>query len=95
MNSTMKRLVKVPRVLITGISSGSGKTTMVCAVLQELKRRNLSLAACKCGPDYIDPMFHKAITGAKTANLDLFFTPPEVVREILYQNSIDTDITII
>lgn len=95
LNSTMKRLVKVPRVLITGISSGSGKTTMVCAVLQELKRRNLSLAACKCGPDYIDPMFHKAITGAKTANLDLFFTPPEVVREILYQNSIDTDITII
>lgn len=95
MNPTMRRKVKVPRVMITGIASGSGKTTMVCAILQELKRRNLSLAACKCGPDYIDPMFHRAITGAKTANLDLFFTPPEVVREILYQNSIDTAITII
>ncbi len=81
--------------MITGIASGSGKTTMVCAILQELKRRNLALAACKCGPDYIDPMFHRAITGAKTANLDLFFTPPETVREILYQNSIDTDITIV
>lgn len=95
LNSTIERKVKVPRVMITGISSGSGKTTMVCAILQELKKRNLALAACKCGPDYIDPMFHRAITGAKTANLDLFFTPPEVVREILYQNSIDTAITII
>lgn len=95
LNLTIERKVKVPRVMITGIASGSGKTTMVCAILQELKRRNLALAACKCGPDYIDPMFHRAITGAKTANLDLFFTPPEVVREILYQNSIDTAITII
>lgn len=95
LNTIMERKVKVPRVMITGIASGSGKTTMVCAILQELKRRHLALAACKCGPDYIDPMFHRAVTGAKTANLDLFFTPPEVVREILYENSIDTDITII
>lgn len=81
--------------MIAGIASGSGKTTMVCAILQELKKRGLVLAACKCGPDYIDPMFHRAITGAKTANLDLFFTPPQTVREILYQNSVGTDITII
>lgn len=95
MNTTIKQKIRVPRVMITGIASGSGKTTMVCAILQELKKRNLALAACKCGPDYIDPMFHRAITGAKTANLDLFFTPPEVVQEILYKNSIGTDITII
>lgn len=81
--------------MIAGIASGSGKTTMVCAILQELKKRGLALAACKCGPDYIDPMFHRAITGAKIANLDLFFTPPQTVREILYQNSVGTDITII
>ncbi|WP_455715205.1 cobyrinate a,c-diamide synthase [Anaerosporobacter sp.] len=95
MNPTTIRKQKVPRVMIAGIASGSGKTTMVCAILQEFKKRSLSLAACKCGPDYIDLMFHRAITGAKTANLDLYFTPPEVVREILYQNGVGTDITII
>lgn len=93
MDTMTKR--RVPRVMIAGIASGSGKTTMVCAILQELKKRGLALSACKCGPDYIDPMFHRTITGAKTANLDLFFTPPDVVREILYQNSVGRDITII
>lgn len=95
MNTTINRSAKVPRVMIAGIASGSGKTTMVCGILQELKKRGLALAACKCGPDYIDPMFHRTITGAKTTNLDLFFTPPQTVREILYQNSVGTDITII
>lgn len=85
----------VPRILIAGISSGSGKTTLVCAILSELKRRNLRLSACKCGPDYIDPMFHRAVIGAKTANLDLFFTEEQKVRDILYETSIDTDITVI
>ena len=58
MSGTSASMRSIPRVMITGVASGSGKTTMVCAILQELKRRQYRLAACKCGPDYIDPMFH-------------------------------------
>lgn len=83
-----------PRVLIAGTSSGSGKTTAVCAVLELLKRRNLKVKACKCGPDYIDPMFHTAVLNVPSANLDPFFCEPSLLRKLLAGNSGD-DLTVI
>lgn len=62
-----------PRLLIAGTNSGCGKTTVTCAILQALVDGGVSVAAAKCGPDYIDPMFHRAITGAAGCNLDPFF----------------------
>nr|MBP8762125.1 cobyrinic acid a,c-diamide synthase [Oscillospiraceae bacterium] len=47
-----------PRLLIAGTNSGCGKTTVTCAILQALVDGGASVAAAKCGPDYIDPMFH-------------------------------------
>ena len=41
--------------------SGCGKTTVTCALLSELRQRGLKAASFKCGPDYIDPMFHKKV----------------------------------
>ena len=49
----------LPRLLLAAPRSGSGKTTVVCALLQALKDRGLSPSAFKSGPDYIDPMFHR------------------------------------
>ena len=66
-------LSAAPRMMIAGTGSGCGKTTAVCAVLQALKDRGCNVAAFKCGPDYIDPMFHTEVIGTPSANLDLFF----------------------
>ena len=52
-----------PRVIIAGTSSGSGKTTAVCAILTLLRRRGADVRSFKCGPDYIDPMFHRSVLG--------------------------------
>ena len=60
------------RLLITGTHSGCGKTTITCALLAALKQRRLSPVAFKCGPDYIDPMFHRATSNIKAYNLDPF-----------------------
>ena len=58
--------------MIAGTGSGCGKTMVTLAVLRAMQRRNIPLAAFKCGPDYIDPMFHKAVLGIPSRNLDLF-----------------------
>ena len=75
-------LSSVPRFLLAGAGSGCGKTTMTCAVLQALTDRGADTLAFKCGPDYIDPMFHRRIT-ASGGNLDPFFFPPDTLSYLL------------
>ena len=50
--------MKIPRILLAAGASGSGKTLITCGLLQALVNRKLKTASFKCGPDYIDPMFH-------------------------------------
>ena len=69
--------------MIAGTGSGCGKTTVTLAVLRALQRRGIKLAAFKCGPDYIDPMFHKAVLGIPSRNLDLFFIDEIEIRSQL------------
>ena len=68
--------------LLAAPRSGSGKTTMTCALLMALKRRGCAPCAFKSGPDYIDPMFHRAVLGVESRNLDLYFSAPETVRTL-------------
>ena len=86
---------RVPRLVLAGTNSGCGKTTVTCAVLQSLVRRGLRVGAAKCGPDYIDPMFHSRVIGAKSSNLDPFFFDRDTMRYLLAHNGQDCDITVI
>ena len=65
-------VIRVPRLMMTALSSGTGKTMITCGILQALKNRGVRCAPFKCGPDYIDPMFHKAVLGMDSENLDTF-----------------------
>ena len=85
----------VPRLVLAGTNSGCGKTTITCAVLQALISRGLRVGAAKCGPDYIDPMFHSRVIGAKSSNLDSFFFDRDTMRYLLAHNGQDCDITVI
>ena len=73
---------KLPRVLIAGTNSGCGKTTVVCGILQALKNRGEAISSFKCGPDYIDPMFHRSALGVESHNLDLYLSAPDTVRTL-------------
>ena len=72
-----------PRIMLAAPKSGSGKTLLTCGLLEILRRRGLNPIACKCGPDYIDPMFHCYVLGIPGRNLDSFFLPAEGVRRVL------------
>lgn len=86
---------KIPRILIGASGSGSGKTTVVCAILQALLNRGMDIASFKCGPDYIDPMFHKEALGLESRNLDLFFNDKATVNYLLAKNSQRADLAVI
>ena len=87
--------MSMPRVLISAQSSGSGKTTVTCGILQALANRGLKLSSFKCGPDYIDPMFHSKVIGAKSRNLDPFFVDSDMLRYLFARNAKDSDISVI
>lgn len=87
-------LKTVPRVLVAGTHSGCGKTTVTCALLAALKARQLGVGAFKCGPDYIDPMFHREAIGIASHNLDPFFCEENLLRQLLTTGA-GGDITII
>ena len=73
--------MKVPRVMIAAPKSGSGKTLITCGLLEALKRKGTDVRAYKCGPDYIDPMFHRSVLGIPGGNLDTFFSAESEIRK--------------
>jgi cobyrinic acid a,c-diamide synthase len=79
----------IPRFMLAAPASGTGKTTVTLALLAALSARGLDPVSFKCGPDYIDPMFHRAVLGIPSYNLDLFFTPEETVRGLLCEHAAD------
>lgn len=74
------------RFMVAGTNSGCGKTTITCAVLQALINRGYEVSSFKCGPDYIDPMFHSKIIGTCAYNLDGFFCDKNTINYLLNKN---------
>ena len=85
----------IPRIMFSAPKSGEGKTTVVCGILQALVNRKMSVSSFKCGPDYIDTLFHREIIGTKSSNLDLFFTDENMTKYLLWKNAQNTEISVI
>ena len=79
----MSKVHTVNRILIAAPKSGSGKTLVTCGLLQLFLQKSLDVTSYKCGPDYIDPMFHDRVLGVSGGNLDTFFCNREKTAELL------------
>ena len=86
--------MKIKRVMIAAPKSGSGKTVVTCALLQALKDCGLKVISYKCGPDYIDPMFHEKVIDVPAKNLDTFFTDEETTRELFINSAKQMDFAV-
>lgn len=85
----------LPRLLFAAPGSGSGKTVITCGILEVLKRRGISPVSFKCGPDYIDPMFHQYVLGIPSCSLDSFFLSPGQVTSLFEKKSGQADMAVI
>lgn len=83
------------RFVLAGTGSGVGKTTFTIGIMRALMKRGLTVQGFKCGPDYIDPTYHTAVTKRSSRNIDSFMMTEDVVRTIVARNSIDSDVSII
>ena len=68
-------------LIIAGERSGAGKTTVTMALLAALQARQANVQAFKVGPDYIDPMFHRLLTGKPAYALDPVLTSESYVQQ--------------
>ena len=75
------------KIMFAAMSSDSGKTSVTCGMLSLLAEMGLDPCAFKCGPDYIDPMFHRSVLGVSSHNIDLYMSDKDYVRKMFRRYS--------
>jgi len=84
-----------PRILIAGTGTSVGKTTFTMGLMAAFRRRGITVQGYKCGPDFIDPGFHRAITGRPGRNLDPWMMGKEYMIHGFCRGSEQADLSIL
>ena len=84
-----------PRILLAAPGSGSGKTLLTTGLLTLFQNRGIRCRSFKCGPDYIDPMFHKYVLGIDSCNLDSFFLSQEELQALFRKRAADAELSVL
>ena len=82
-------------LIVSAPRSGSGKTIVTLGLLAALARKGIAVRAAKSGPDYIDPAFHAAATGAPGMNLDSWAMPPSLIEALIADTARDAEMLVI
>jgi len=86
--------LKIPRLVVAGVTSGVGKTSITSAIIYGIKKRGYSIQPFKVGPDYIDPSYLSAISGKDAKNLDVWLMGESELLHSFVKNS-TSDISVI
>ena len=85
----------IPRLLLSATGSDSGKTTMMLALLSAFQKSGVVVQSYKSGPDYIDPMFHEAVTHRPAYHTDPFFLQSDAMRKLVAATAQQADLALI
>ena len=94
-NGRAQKDADFPRILLAAPGSGSGKTLLTTGLLTLFQNRGIRCRSFKCGPDYIDPMFHKYVLGIDSCNLDSFFLSQGELRALFRKRAADAELSIL
>ena len=83
------------RLVVAGVASGVGKTTIATGLMAALAAQGLRVQGYKVGPDYIDPTYHRAATGRASYNLDTWLNSLALVRQRFEAGMRNADMAII
>ena len=86
--------LKIPRLVVAGVTSGVGKTSITSAIIYGIKKRGYRIQPFKVGPDYIDPSYLSAISGKDAKNLDVWLMGESELLHSFVKNS-TSDISVI
>lgn len=87
--------MNIPRIVVAGVTSGVGKTTVTTAIIYALKKKGLYVQPFKIGPDFIDPSYHTYVAGRQSRNLDTWMMGKNGILECFYNTSDGADIAVI
>jgi len=85
----------IPRIIIAGTQSGTGKTSLSLALVASLRRRGLRIQTFKIGPDFLDPSYLAVASGRPCYNLDGWMTRKAYVLELFGRTTKDADLAVI
>jgi len=85
----------IPALVVAGVASGVGKTTLALGLIEVLRRRGLTVQPFKVGPDFIDPGFHALVSGRSSHNLDGWMCSEAHVRATVARRAADADLALI
>jgi cobyrinic acid a,c-diamide synthase len=87
--------MNIPRIVIGGVTSAVGKTTISTAIMYTLKQKGLHVQPFKVGPDFIDPSYHTYVTGRQSRNLDVWMMGENGVLKCFHNASSGADIAVV
>lgn len=86
---------RCPRIVVAGVQSGVGKTSLTLALVAAFRRRGLRVRTFKVGPDFLDPTYLEAASERPCYNLDSWMSGAEYVRELFVRTTHHADIAVV